>query len=1177
MRLCRLDLLRYGPFTDRILRFDPAARVHVVYGPNEAGKSCALAAVTDLLFGFEHKTAFDFLHPQDSLRVGAEIRSRDGRALDFRRRKGRKNTILDTNDEALPETALTPFLGPVTRDVFCHAFGLSTEALRAGGGALEAAGGDIGAQIFAAGSGLRHLVEIRRTLEGDAEQIFAPQARTRELNKILQRVEQARQDKAKADLLPARWRHLNDAVDQADRAYKEARAARDRTIGEADRLDLLVRTAPILAEIDKLTAERTSLGSFPDAEPGLASRLTDLMATAATRRAEVDRAAGAVETAERDLAAVVIDADLLDAAGPVEFLVSDIGVYAKANQDLPKVSAELAEAKRRLADLAGRLGFASVEALEAARPTDALLARCRELVQEGHTLREALRGATERLDQDRRAFAERQAEADRIGAAIDPAPLLARRSTLAPLVEALSERDALNRGLAEEMARIAAVAARMSPSVPPVDHLAALAVPSVETQRRILAEMTALQAEIGRTEAHHTAATQELDRIDEDLAATLGGPPVVTWADVSNARERREAAWAVFLSGAEVSSDRIGGSAPQDARRRYEAAVAEADGLVDAYARDATRAAEIAARRRRRQDFEAKRDNAGRRLTELSDQRAGAEASWSSLWSPAKIVPLPPGEMIAWTERVLDLMRRIEDQIPRRRRIAELDRIVEGAEPEFRRLAAEIGVGAAADLEIGLVIARTDVILGERVAAWENRRELAVRLRERREAVDRSRSVVDRYRGELDAWRVRFDEAGRTLGLAADHGDQEVTAVLDAWSGLSDRLMGRHRAEERLRELTEAISAYRRRAVELAEKVAPSLAAHPADRIAETLRRNLVEARDAAARRNELRRQLAAAETECSAARRRSSAADTELEVAAAALGMRPGPDFTAWVDRLATAERLDATIAERRRELVRFIPDDPEESLRAALIDFDPLGARARIDECRAEVEMLDRRIEQVFADRARAMEDCARRQESADADLAQQRRIAAEAEARDAARQWLVLRAASHLIGMAVERQRAERQDPVLARAGGLFRILTGGAFVDLRPVYGEDDEAQLAGLRADGKLVPTSTRGGKQDRATPRSLNDRSPMSEGTLDQLYLALRLAMLEDFAARAEPPPFLADDLFASFDDRRTEQGLEVLAEVGGTIQTILFTHHRHVVEIARRKLGTEVDVLELS
>ena len=47
MRFERLDILRYGALTDRGLDFRPDARLHVVYGPNEAGKSSALAAISD--------------------------------------------------------------------------------------------------------------------------------------------------------------------------------------------------------------------------------------------------------------------------------------------------------------------------------------------------------------------------------------------------------------------------------------------------------------------------------------------------------------------------------------------------------------------------------------------------------------------------------------------------------------------------------------------------------------------------------------------------------------------------------------------------------------------------------------------------------------------------------------------------------------------------------------------------------------------------------------------------------------------------------------------------------------------------------------------------------------------------------------------------------------------------
>ncbi|TJW67441.1 MAG: hypothetical protein E5V29_18225, partial [Mesorhizobium sp.] len=67
MRIRRLDLTRYGKFTDHTIDFAERTKgnpdLHIVYGPNEAGKSTALAAVLDLLFGIEMRSPYGFLHP----------------------------------------------------------------------------------------------------------------------------------------------------------------------------------------------------------------------------------------------------------------------------------------------------------------------------------------------------------------------------------------------------------------------------------------------------------------------------------------------------------------------------------------------------------------------------------------------------------------------------------------------------------------------------------------------------------------------------------------------------------------------------------------------------------------------------------------------------------------------------------------------------------------------------------------------------------------------------------------------------------------------------------------------------------------------------------------------------------------------------------------------------------
>ena len=160
MRLKSLHLERYGHFTDKHLRFREGACLHVVHGANEAGKSCSLAAITDLFFKFESKSEWDFLHP-GKLSVGATILGSCNETLSFKRRKGTKYTLLDAAGDGIPEDSLDLYLGSLTRETFSRAFGLSAKGLRRGAKEMLKSGGEVGASLFAAASGLRGLNELR--------------------------------------------------------------------------------------------------------------------------------------------------------------------------------------------------------------------------------------------------------------------------------------------------------------------------------------------------------------------------------------------------------------------------------------------------------------------------------------------------------------------------------------------------------------------------------------------------------------------------------------------------------------------------------------------------------------------------------------------------------------------------------------------------------------------------------------------------------------------------------------------------------------------------------------------------------------------------------------------------------------------------------------------------------
>lgn len=84
----------------------------------------------------------------------------------------------------------------------------------------------------------------------------------------------------------------------------------------------------------------------------------------------------------------------------------------------------------------------------------------------------------------------------------------------------------------------------------------------------------------------------------------------------------------------------------------------------------------------------------------------------------------------------------------------------------------------------------------------------------------------------------------------------------------------------------------------------------------------------------------------------------------------------------------------------------------------------------------------------------------------------------------------------------------------------------------------------------------------------------LSGGTIDQAYLALRLAIIELVIQKDGTLPLFLDDVFAQYDDERATLGLAFLKEKTrgqDPGQTVLFTCHRHLVEKAEKLGGIHI------
>jgi uncharacterized protein YhaN len=135
--------------------------------------------------------------------------------------------------------------------------------------------------------------------------------------------------------------------------------------------------------------------------------------------------------------------------------------------------------------------------------------------------------------------------------------------------------------------------------------------------------------------------------------------------------------------------------------------------------------------------------------------------------------------------------------------------------------------------------------------------------------------------------------------------------------------------------------------------------------------------------------------------------------------------------------------------------------------------------------------------------------------------------------ARNWATTALAGRLLAETRRRYERERQPDVVKSAQAYFRQITNGRYERITAPPG--DASVRVETEAGDQLQP-------------------SQLSRGTVEQLYLALRFGLIEEFARHAEPLPVVMDDILVNFDEARTERAASAIAQLAATHQVIFFT-----------------------
>ena len=1179
MKILQLDLRAFGPFTGRSLDLSKGdAGLHVVYGPNEAGKSSALRAIEQMLFGIPARPSDDFIHSYKNLRVGARLSRASGPPLEFLRRKGTGNTLLEADNETpLPEDALRPLLGALDRELFRTMFGIDHQQLIQGGKEILHGSGNVGQLLFAAGAGIADLQTVQARLESEAEELFTRRAHTRKINQTLKALDTARKRARQSQLPGEEWA-------QHDEAFRAAKMQRDAVQQqlqhcqrEQSRLSRIRQAQPILAKHRELLGQRQALGNvkilpadFPEQRR---TAITDLEVA----RNDAQKARDELQRIQRQLESIAVPTALLAKAAQIRELPDTLGSHRKAQRDLPGLRARRELLLQTAAEILRQIRpELSLEMVEPLRLTTLQRAAIADLGNRHAALVQNLEQSQQDIRDSREQLAAEQSQLAEIEAPRPAGPLKDAIRRVQSQGNLQQQAADVRAELARRQQQAAVELGRLPYWSGTLEELEKLRIPAIETIDRFEKELGEAEQQSKRLSDRLAELTDARADAERQLDESRREGEVPGEDDLAAARRLRDQGWQLVLESWRPAGDMPTasvGMAPDPANHErlaeFLAAFAPGLDLASAYAQAVARADQCADRLRReagrvatRAGLLARRESLGRQIAAITQQADEARAAqialeqaWQAPWLTVAIQPGRPREMRAWLQRHQSLL---EEAAAIRVRCGEAQRLhdcMEAARAQLRdALAALAAPPADGGAHLAAMLDHCQAVVDRIEASHTQRQQLQKSIRQLVQRSSAAEGRAERAAAEIAQWRAQWALAIEPLGLPAETIPAAANQVVTQTAEMFARLAEIRDLDERIQAILSDAALFQRQVDELSAALAPELAGQEVAAAAERLIALCNQAVTAQNEQQNLHKQEQRHQAALVKAQQTIDALAARLRTMCQEALCQRAEDLPEAERVSQTACRLDEQLAALEEQLLDLSGGAGIDALRAEAETINADELPAKLEQWTQQIEQLESQRSQLDQTIGEERNTLATMLSGAEAPEAAEEVQELLAELDTDVRQYVRLRMASAILRDGIERYRQKNEGPVLRRASELFQQLTLGSFERLSADCDDRGDKVLKGVRPGG--------GGAVDLAG---------MSEGTSDQLYLALRLASLESYLIGREPIPFIVDDVLVTFDDSRAVAALRALGELSRRTQIIFFTHHQHLVQLAGQTLDPGV------
>lgn len=1157
MRIAELDLIAFGHFDGTTLDFGKG-QFHLIYGLNEAGKSTALKAIEDFFFGIDVRTTYDFKHPMAKMRIGAVLEDSDGRAIKLTRRKGNTKTLRNELEEALDETVLARLLGGLSRESFRMGFGLNHEDLIRGGKALLAGQGEVGQSLFAAELGNTEVPALLRKLEAGADAIYKPRGSTYALNQALSQYQAAVKEIGDLQLRPSEWEQTQQAV---ERWREEAARISDeiaKTRGLRDALMRIQGALPVLVRRDHALEEIARLVDHYDLPARFISELREASQDEQKAREASGQAERELRLIDGQLGGIAVDEAILGKAEAIRDLSQGIERYVKNTEhrrdnEVRRLGlvAQGGEEVRKI----WRTNFE--KAKETLRPKQPDRDRIEDLAERAGVNSERLRNAKEILADIARDERLKGEQLHVLGEPKSPANLklvVARAQAAGDLESALEEATSRQTTLESERdVRL--------PKLPlwsgSLDQLERIRVPSHATVSRFQTRLLEAETDRGALLKQRDDAVIKRKESEVRLRSLELAGRVPTEQELESSRAFRDGGWRlikqVWLHNEHPEAEISEFAKSADLPDAYEAAVKVSDELADRLRREQERVVERARAQADLEGADAELERLKAVIEEAEASVEGTRGEWANEWKAAGIEPQSPAEMAEWLDELSGLGNLAGDMRKAKQEVERLRRLMSAHSAAITDAMVEIDIKPKVAASFAGLLGQAIQVVADLEEQGRRKTQLDADLAELASQRERREEEVSAVEGAIADWQRDWAEAVKVISLPPETTPTTARSALKTLTAFETTVREAGTLDLRVKGMDRDIEDFTKSVMSVAREVAPELTKLSPDSTARELASRLKTAEDAQATKKTLSTQRGRWSDEKEEAERKIAAADEKL------ISLMTEAQVT-------TREEL-AEAAERASELAEWRKQqrECEESLlkMGAGWDLDEfVRRRASIDleALPTEIQRLDDKLEELDRQHTAAVEQrrdfeskLAAMDGSGRAAEASERAQGLAAIIEDQARDYVTKKLAYAVLKGLIERYREANQAPILKRAGEIFSRITLGAYARLKTEGDDKGQVMLVAVVADGEEKRVEQ------------------LSDGTRDQLYLALRLATYQRLNEAGRALPLILDDILVNCDDPRAEATLGVLTEVARDAQILFFTHHDHMVALAHKAVPADV------